>query len=1740
MDPWSCCPSHQRYTTVDATEVAGVDERSGGINTVSTTPGVSPYATGGGGFAFEWRAAAVYLSRLLVGAGAPEFGEGRCVVSVALQQAPEFPIDDLVVSAALPDESEPSLLFSVAVRRAPRIVSSDKDTRKLVRNLVRAVMTSPTEGPERRWGLLVSGPQNHAKQLKKLADHATVQMDAPGFFELIRTPRKFEAGIRGRLDQIESLVKSALVDLGPDQPDGLAVQQTVWRMLSRLTVLMPRLESDESDWGEVANSLIPVARSGDLPGASQLRDRLAVLAADYAPKAARVNRSILRRDVHALLDTTERSYRQGWQALEHLHSRVLSSVRDEVTSGDGVRRLRLDRCAAVAELREAVEEAGATLLTGESGVGKSALALLPLTAAANADPETLQVLGVNLRHVPSLTVEFERTLGSPLSTLLSELSAPQRVLVVDGADAVNEGREDAFRYLVDAAHDSDVKVIAVTTLESQQVIRDIVTSRFGTEVRAFIVGLLTDDELADVVGTFTELADLSANPRSRELLRRLVVVDLLVRGGVSGVPLNDADAMDQVWSGLVRRPGATDRGSPEERELVFLRLADLELRHANSLEHVGSMDTGVLDGLRRDGLLRASADDPFLIGPEFAHDELRRYATARLLLTEHDLTSKLTEAGGPRWALGAARLACQALLALPDLVGRPLRGRFAALQAAFESLAGEGYSPRWGDVPTEALLRLSDPGPVLRDAWPTLHASDGAGLRRLARLVDQQLRDDQGMVRSADIEPIVKLLLEDAAPWWSGDHAQQLLRDWLRGHLVAETPAGHELRARLRERLVSACAEADRRLAEQREAEAARRASQPQDEQEGLRRVMEQTMPLFTETGFGGRRRRDRPEVPREITDEIVIELLALLGPDLGEDGEGILLRVARDAPWQLAPAVERFFAGRALAKYRRGVLALLTEAYYFDDEATGGDILDDGIRRHEYLGVGIPQAAWIRGPFMPLFETDFLNGVGVVNRLLNHASLIRARTLAGPNERNPTSSDPPDEFAHSLEVTGSRSTYVGDDHVWIWYRGTGVGPYPCISALQALERFCDHVVAAGVSLRFVVPVLLNGCESLAMVGLVVGLLVRHIDKAEQLLDPCFTEPLIWELEFNRVTQETSPLAAHTDGLAALERRKWSLRDAAMYMGANADTERAAQLRSLGKTLVTKARSHLESGLDEEATAREAIEQQLATVRLWASSLDPESYQVWEAHEGVYIQASPPEEVVEALKPDAEESERFQQEMRLYNRYYFEPQRGGPQAIGPEELAADLSAAQRLLEEPSSCGAYGRWDVPALVAATSLEAHILYGVELPEDALAFATDTVLRVGEGEAWPRPFESEVSLFEQGADRSAARALPLLLLPAAAPLLAAIDAAEDDVYSARISAACLNLARAVSCEVRLHLARALDHVWETPCSDDSRCHHEAGLRFTIETMRDCVLGDWTPDGQRRRFVVLDEPVGEALAGTPDNLVFFPRLDAAIRSLAPAAMANICVSTQARGLVTILLAAQRRSLLSYEQLIDERSTHSLVGARALLALAEHGDDKALHKHLDAYADNSELLGKLLRALSAAAEEAPRRAATASRIWPKVIRHVLNLDNAGHTPFRGHHFGDLTRAALIPNPTYETAYLYRELQDTPIVWWKPLTWKPEVQAWLEDAKGKPQCVDQLVAFVGSLEPEDQASTALPWVATLVLADPARIARRTYYLPDWLIELRTAAVAADLIDLWQRVVDALVVKGDTQLAPYSE
>ena len=314
--------------------------------------GVSPYSTGGGGVTFERKVGVRYLAHLLVGDGASELGDDRIVMDIAFQQAPEHSVDDLVIRAARVDELEPSLVLAVAVRRAPDLVQSDEATKKLIRNFVKEIRNAPVDGPEHRVALVVAGTQDQAQELSLLAGLASKQADAPNFFKLVGTPKKFTEAVRGRrLDQIKGLVKLALIELGVAIPSLQTVELHTWTLLSRLRVLMARLESpDEADWATITNALIPRARGADLYGASRLRDRLVALTNGASPAAATVDLSLLQRDVHELLDTTVRRHRQGWQALDHLRDRAIASTRDEITSGDGSRTVQLDRSDAAAEL----------------------------------------------------------------------------------------------------------------------------------------------------------------------------------------------------------------------------------------------------------------------------------------------------------------------------------------------------------------------------------------------------------------------------------------------------------------------------------------------------------------------------------------------------------------------------------------------------------------------------------------------------------------------------------------------------------------------------------------------------------------------------------------------------------------------------------------------------------------------------------------------------------------------------------------------------------------------------------------------------------------------------------------------------------------------------------------------------------------------------------------------------------------------------------------------------------------------------------------------------------------------------------------------------------------------------------------------------------------------------------------------------------------------------------------------
>jgi hypothetical protein len=1688
---------------------------------------------------FERRVAATYLVRLLTGASAAELGAGHRVTRVLFQQAPQRAVDDVVVRACHPDAPDDEAELLVAVRRAPKLIDSDDKSEQLITQLLRATTQPDTPSQGRRVAIAVAGPQTAAGQLSDLAHHARHQAGPEGFFTLINAPRKFALPVRERLGHLEKLVAKGLRTLSMPS-DERAVQQATFMLLSRLVVLQPRVESpDDSDWQALTGQLQQAARAGSVQAAVQLRDRLEALTATYGPTAADIDATVLRRDVYDLLDSTFHRSVRAWTVLEQLDADWRGSLRREIggVSEDG-QALHLEREGEAKALREAVDGAPRGLVVwGASGVGKSA----SFVSLYGRDAEDRLTLGLNLRHLPQAPVDLTAALGTPLSRALTEIAVPHRVLVVDGADAAAEKHADMLMHVLLAARAADVAPVVVVSEDVFGVVRDLTFRAIGETLPVHQVKGLDDREVEAVAAAFPSLRRLVENAQSRELLRRPAVADFLVRAQTDGVPLSDADAMREVWLHMVRRGERSDRGRPDMRERVLLQLARQQLDNQSAETVLDLLDADAVSGLRRDGLLRPAGKQTWQRLPGFAHDLIRTYALAHLLLTDGRPGNRLAASGAPRWALPAARLACQGLLSeSSETAERPLAQRYVELHEQFSALAADGYGDRWTDVPAEALLTAGHDALTLSGAWLEIAERVPDAMARILRLLGQR-HQHGGTLDPLVASPVIACLLDHGSCGADARDVAEAIREWEVALIVADTAAGHPLRVRLREQLVGRCHDAVDRLAEsERERQAQLDARTPEEvaaDEERERRNAAIIGPRY-------RRRRGRT-LPHELIDETMLEQLALLGPDLDEEAAQLLRDVAEHAPQHLAPALEELGTGRALAAYSPELLRSLVTAYYIEELPEDLDpfegFFDDGIRRHRWRGSIVPMAAYYRGPFLIMLQAGFREGVAVINAMLNAAARSRVAGLIAPAYGTDERGNAED---YEVRFTFGATEYrlAGDEHVWAWYRGISIGPYPCTSALQALEFVCEQFIARGVPPAALVPLLLDGCENLAMPGLAVGLLVRHVEAAGTALDPFLAEPAFWELEFSRAASEGGGIAEAAPGLAHPERRRWNLRDAAMYMTVHADDPRQEQLRQVGQHLVERAREELDQlrpdpsdDTDLAADVEAAVTTRMASVRGWAATLDAAQYQFEQLPDGnLQFQVVPPDDVLSVLEPGNEDLLRGSRAMGLTTRY---GRQGAAtlEHVSLDDLAQDVASARDLQANPPVNGPSNPLEAPAAVAAHVVQRALIHGDQLSADDVRWAADLLLTVVE-QTVPEQMDSGFAIFSWGADRSAARALPLLLLPQAAHLRQALNLDEEQGQQ-RLQEALHVLATRSALQVRLFLAAAFDPVWSSPCIPEP-CHHSVAWSIVDGSARRCARGRWNLEHQRSEPRHLDGDLLDALNGIPGEQIIVPYTSASIRALAQAALHG-CRKDEALRLLEALLSAHGRGMTAQEDKYQHSSSDALVAARALLTVYSQTGKEGLERHLMGYADDHGALAEFLRAVAAAAEESATLSAAARTAWPHIMDYVLDLFDEGHAPDTFDYRGAQALAALVPTTAYDAGYMNRELYGAPQAWTRLLEWQPQVQRWLPYASGVPACVDNLVSALQTLPIADQARLGLPWLERMITERAAAVARRSWQLPKWLRDVR-GHVHGELMQSWQRIVDSLVVAGEPRLSDLAD
>jgi hypothetical protein len=396
-------------------------------------------------------------------------------------------------------------------------------------------------------------------------------------------------------------------------------------------------------------------------------------------------------------------------------------------------------------------------------------------------------------------------------------------------------------------------------------------------------------------------------------------------------------------------------------------------------------------------------------------------------------------------------------------------------------------------------------------------------------------------------------------------------------------------------------------------------------------------------------------------------------------------------------------------------------------------------------------------------------------------------------------------------------------------------------------------------------------------------------------------------------------------------------------------------------------------------------------------------------------------------------------------------------------------------------------DARAIVAA----AVVIQAAAGEEDAKALLPEAAqtLTTMANETRPEPDSYRSgpgTLWDMGADRSAATALPMLLL--SDDLLAV-----GGVSRADIATALERLAGSVSREVRARLTGGLAAVWATGCADDDpqQANHAAALAVYREWLLSAGIGPW--NGRERPRVRLSEPLATALE--QPGLLDLSAASDALPGLKTAAACGCEHGATARATLTALTEHDLRTWptdWARRYYLGSGAWRSGIDAQ-VAANALAGDDAMLGRYLDGFAAVPEQLTGLMTAL---AEQATSReqGQRLFAVWPTILDRLLpgarHVVGPGEKRPSWHATVDLDMALLPKRPDAAP--------------WPPQPWVAGLVArWMDAFAPSPRLCDRLI---GCLISFGQAITTygVGLILQMLGNDANRILSDSQYVTYWL------------------------------------
>ncbi|MDD3041149.1 hypothetical protein [Bacteroides sp.] len=533
----------------------------------------NPFSTGGGGVSFETKIQSAFLATMLVQGRVPALPEGT-IEKIRFQgRQAGYYTDDLVVFFRSSRGISHTLLAQI--KHFINFSATDKVFLDVIENAWKD-FNGPLFEQENGVLLLITGPLSAREitNIRPVLDWAKHCLSASEFLDKINAAKFSSDAKRYYTKQIRDAIERSIGNPVSDEQ--------FWKFLRVFDWVSYDLDQDQSVNVSHLQTMLEIARGqGCAESVGSFWARLICFSQSANQNAATVDRESLPIEIKKWVSDAAGRHEDIRRLKEHT-DQILEDINNTITVDN--QRFQIER-SDIVQLINLVDEQQIVIVTGEAGLGKSAVVKTYIERLDNRIP-VLAFKAQEFNH--SSLHQFFSSLGvySNIKDLSSRLGMMQnKIFYLDGIEKILELPDpSAFRqFLQWTKKDTTIKLICSCRYQAVQSLQQFEFADLNPAI--LWLEYLSEKELSPIQEICPSINSLLANIRIQQLLRNpfYLSVACKIKWDAEGDPsiLTLKRFRQIVWEHVIEKKREQYGGMPLKRRKTFI---DISVRRAKAMD----------------------------------------------------------------------------------------------------------------------------------------------------------------------------------------------------------------------------------------------------------------------------------------------------------------------------------------------------------------------------------------------------------------------------------------------------------------------------------------------------------------------------------------------------------------------------------------------------------------------------------------------------------------------------------------------------------------------------------------------------------------------------------------------------------------------------------------------------------------------------------------------------------------------------------------------------------------------------------------------------------------------------------------------------------------------------------------------------------------------------------------------------------------------------------------------------